>query len=77
MRGGPYSSLEARVVRVPGDDGDPDVAGQLEEILGGRHCPPEMLATNNRIVRISVQCKHYYHLQSIFCLALLQIPIYI
>ena len=47
----PYSSLEARIVRIPRDDGDPDVSGQLEEILRGRNCPAKMLAKNNTIVR--------------------------
>ena len=40
----PYSSLEAGIVRIPRDDGDPDVSGQLEEILRGRNCPAKMLA---------------------------------
>ena len=46
----PYSSLEARIIRIPRDDGDPDVSGQLEEILRGCNCPAEMLAKNNTIV---------------------------
>ena len=46
----PYSSLEAGIVRIPRDDGDPDVSGQLEEILRGCNCPAEMLTKNNTIV---------------------------
>ena len=52
----PYSSLEARIVRIPRDDGDPDVSGQLEEILRGRHCPAEMFATNKTIVKTMRKC---------------------
>ena len=38
-----HPALDARVVRVPGDDGDAEVARQLQEVLRGRCAPPKVL----------------------------------
>ena len=59
-----YSSLEAGVVRIPGDDGDPDVAGELEEVLGGRHRAPEVLAVNSKLSQAAENIIKYHYLKS-------------
>ena len=44
-----HPALEARVVRVPGDDGDADVSRQLQEVLRGGRGAPVVFAANTRI----------------------------
>ena len=59
-----YSSFEAGVVCIPGDDGDPDVAGELEEVLGGRHRAPEVLAVNSKLSQAAENIIKYHYLKS-------------
>ena len=59
-----HPSLKSRVVRVPGDDGDPDVAGELEEVLGGRHRAPEVLAVNSKLSQAAENIIKYHYLKS-------------